>query len=491
MRPLWKLAQTPGIMARSAPRARMAWPLCKLPIPPGSAGSLGGLGARGVCPLPMSSKRHVYRWRPSSIDPAQVRDPGQESREPERPLRERFAPLAADRASCAAALVREASEVLVEWLLSRPRGWGATASHGASHGAFLTTLLSCELARFRADQAWRGPVARWLSCLEGALALAQENEDVTGLDLLVEELGLWLGGIVGVESSLELEGAAAGHGLQRSGVAGSRVTASGLSGHASKSRASHQTQSMGREIGGVLFPAAGSGASLRRGQGRVLAPLRPWDGQPLVAGERLPRRELCAPALLAGMSPRETVVVHGYSETVAVVLAEAQQRNLHPHLVLSEGGPDVGGRRMARRLAPTGMRVSLCYDAALLDAVADADRVWVGTEAIGVEGFLGRRGTRSLLAHARQLEVPSAVVATSDKLTPAGELQLPRWSEEDRWLLWENAPEGVEVQSQAYEIVDLDTPDAFATEVGFERPADLFTRSMNTGSTFERAGEGE
>lgn len=213
-----------------------------------------------------------------------------------------------------------------------------------------------------------------------------------------------------------------------------------------------------------------------------------WDGRPLAPGRRLLPREDCVRALLPELERGETVLVHGFSETVTLAISAAQKRGLAPRVLLSEGGPDLGGRRMARRLVREGVRVTLTYDAALHMDLGRADRVWLGTEAIGADAFLARVGTRALLAEARRLEVPTYVLATSDKLTPRGELTLPEWCAHDRWLLWENAPEGVDVESQAFETVPLDLPTAFATECGLESAASLSLRSLRTDAQLQPIG---
>ena len=89
-------------------------------------------------------------------------------------------------------------------------------------------------------------------------------------------------------------------------------------------------------------------------------------------------------------------------------------------------------------------------------------------------------GTRNLLEHARRIEVPSAIITTSDKLMPGGELALPAWAREQPWLLWEHAPDGVELESQCYESVPLDLPSSFATEAGLESGAQLALRCLRT-----------
>lgn len=206
----------------------------------------------------------------------------------------------------------------------------------------------------------------------------------------------------------------------------------------------------------------------------------PWDGAPLAPGRRSPDRARCAETAAAAVERGEVILTHGWSDTVALALEEVHARGLDPEIVLAEGGADLAGRRMARRLVSRGAKVRVVYDAALVDAVVRADRVWLGTEAIGAEALLARVGTRAMLAEARRLEVPSTVVATSDKLLPGGELRLPAWCERAAWLLWERAPEGVRVDSQMFERVPLDLPDRFATEHGSCGPADVSLLALRT-----------
>jgi len=207
-----------------------------------------------------------------------------------------------------------------------------------------------------------------------------------------------------------------------------------------------------------------------------------WDGEPLSSGCRLPDRGACLTSLLGDFQQGEILCVHGYSTTVVGVISGLQERGLNPQLVMSEGTPDLGGRRMARELVPLGVQVRLCYDVALASQVANADRVLIGTEAIGPECVLGRVGTTALFQEARRREVPTLVLATADKWMPRGELMLPRWCEKDPWLLWESAPDGVELESQAFERVPLSLVDLFATECGLESASQFSLRALRTGT---------
>ncbi|MFT5050339.1 MAG: hypothetical protein ACI8QZ_001740 [Chlamydiales bacterium] len=207
-----------------------------------------------------------------------------------------------------------------------------------------------------------------------------------------------------------------------------------------------------------------------------------WNGEPLASGCRLPDRADCARALIDDAQRGEIICVHGYSTTVVAVISAMQERGLKPQLVLSEGSPDLGGRRMARELVPLGVQIRICYDVALASELANADRVFIGTEAIGPECVLARVGTTTLFQEARRREVPTFVLATADKWMPRGEMMLPRWCEKDPWLLWESAPDGVELDSQAFERVPLSLVDFFATECGLESASQFSLRALRTGT---------
>jgi hypothetical protein len=203
-------------------------------------------------------------------------------------------------------------------------------------------------------------------------------------------------------------------------------------------------------------------------------------GGTLAPGRRLPDRAAGARAMARTLARGEVFLVHGWSESVAVALETLFGLGLRPIVILSEGGADLGGRRLARRLSSIGIEVTLSYDLAVFEHLTAVDRLWVGCEEIGAGEFLARRGTRALFEEARRLEVECAVVATSDKLTPGGILELPRWPLEERWILWEDAPPRVVLDSQTHERVPSQLADAFLTETGSESAASLALRALPT-----------
>ena len=141
---------------------------------------------------------------------------------------------------------------------------------------------------------------------------------------------------------------------------------------------------------------------------------------------------------------------------------------------------------MARHLVSVGVRVRMVYDAALFTHVGSSDRVLIGVEALGAEGLVTRTGTTALLAEARRREVPTLALTTSDKVTPRAECSLPAWCASAAWLLWENAPEGVRVDSQAYEVAPQTLVDQFITEHGQLGAADLAMKALTHSDALTR-----
>lgn len=196
------------------------------------------------------------------------------------------------------------------------------------------------------------------------------------------------------------------------------------------------------------------------------------------ADRRLPSRASLAGWAAADFGRGECVLITSWSESVVLALEAAWRLGRRPEVLIGEGLPGLDGRRMARRLARAGISVTMVYDTALLASVPRADRLWLSTEAVGAGAFLARRGTRTLLEECSRREVPTRVLATSDKLLPGGALRLPAWCDRESWLLWEDAPEGVRLESQCFEPVPFELVGGFVTEIGLEAASALHLRAL-------------
>jgi translation initiation factor 2B subunit (eIF-2B alpha/beta/delta family) len=202
------------------------------------------------------------------------------------------------------------------------------------------------------------------------------------------------------------------------------------------------------------------------------------EGRSSETDRRLPSRTMLAARAGSELDRGEVVLVTAWSETVALAIESAWRLGKRPEVLIGEGSPGLDARRMAQRLARGGIPVTMTYDAALVSLVPRADRLWLSSEAIGAGAFLGRRGTRCLLEECARREVPTRILATSDKLIPGGELRAPPWAERETWLLWEDAPEGVQLDSQCFEPVPLELTGALLTERGPETASSLHLRAL-------------
>jgi hypothetical protein len=203
-----------------------------------------------------------------------------------------------------------------------------------------------------------------------------------------------------------------------------------------------------------------------------------WDGTALAPGRRMPSRAQFARTAAAELETGETILVHGFSECLARALEEALRAGKRPRVLCGEGLPLLEGRRLARRLAALDAPLELCYDAVLPDRVADADRLWIASAAIGARALLAQAGARRLAREALEHDVPLQVVATSDALLPGGALALPRWMRADRSLLWVEAPRTVELATAFLEELPLEAVPEFLTEKGRESAEALCLRAL-------------
>src|SRR5690349_3674223 len=192
----------------------------------------------------------------------------------------------------------------------------------------------------------------------------------------------------------------------------------------------------------------------------------------------MPSRAEFARTAAAELENGETILVHGFSEALARALEEALRAGKRPHVLCGEGLPLLEGRRLARRLAALDASIELVYDAVLPDRVAEADRLWIASAAIGARALLAQVGARRLAREALEHGVPLQVVATCDALLPGGALALPRWMREDRSLLWVEAPGSVELATAFLEELPLEDVPEFLTEKGRESAEALCLRAL-------------
>ena len=166
------------------------------------------------------------------------------------------------------------------------------------------------------------------------------------------------------------------------------------------------------------------------------------------------------------------LVTLSFSRSVAVVLETlAEERAVR--VACSEARPALEGRRLAARLSGAGVPVTCFSDAAVAQALASADAVLVGADAVASEWFLNKSGTRMLATTASQQGVPLYVVASRDKFVGHALSAHIRGKEGAPEEIWEAPPTGVTVRNPYFEPTPAHLITAVMSDVGLLTPAML------------------
>ncbi|MBM3817805.1 MAG: hypothetical protein FJW14_02130 [Acidimicrobiia bacterium] len=159
------------------------------------------------------------------------------------------------------------------------------------------------------------------------------------------------------------------------------------------------------------------------------------------------------------------VVTVSFSRSVAMLL-EALAARRPVRVFCSESRPALEGRRLASRLAGGGIPVTVYGDAAIGRALAPADAVLVGADAVGPEWFLNKSGTRMLAAAAAQQGVPLYVVATREKFVGHGVAARLALRDGAPAEVWDAPPAGVTVSNPYFEATPLELVASLITDIG-------------------------
>lgn len=165
-----------------------------------------------------------------------------------------------------------------------------------------------------------------------------------------------------------------------------------------------------------------------------------------------------------GSAPLRLVTLSASASVMSAVEAVHAVRPVR--LACSESRPALEGRRLAARVAHAGIPVTCFGDAAIAHALAGADAVVVGADAVSPDWFLNKSGTRMLAAAAAQQGVPLYVLATCDKFVSravAAHLEIREGSPTE---IWRRAPPGVEVRNPYFEPTPLDLVASLVNDAG-------------------------
>ena len=157
---------------------------------------------------------------------------------------------------------------------------------------------------------------------------------------------------------------------------------------------------------------------------------------------------------------------HGPVSPKRLAKAEGPRRNPSVRVSCSESRPAVEGRGLATQLAALQIPVTVYSDAAIGEALIDADALLVGADAVAPQWFLNKVGTRMLAASAWQRGLPVHVVASRDKFVSAALAERLAVREEAPSEIWDEPPAGVDVRNPYFERIPLELVTAVISDIG-------------------------
>lgn len=129
--------------------------------------------------------------------------------------------------------------------------------------------------------------------------------------------------------------------------------------------------------------------------------------------------ERAARGLLEFLPARASIYTHTLSETVLNVIRILYRLGRVEKVLVTESRPNLDGRQTARQLAGEGVPAYLTIDAAMPSAIAEADLMLTGAEAIDAQGqVVGKVGAFPAAVLCRLHAKPVYVVSDSNKLFP-------------------------------------------------------------------------
>ncbi len=164
------------------------------------------------------------------------------------------------------------------------------------------------------------------------------------------------------------------------------------------------------------------------------------------------------------VKPHNTLLTYSRSSVVMNAIEHAAMDKSIKVLV-TESRPVYEGRTAAEQLTQLSIPVSLYTDAAMGEAVQEADCVVIGADAFDHSYFINKTGTLALCLLCRHFDKPVYALASSLKRVPDLNL-LPEESKKPEKEVWREKPKPVNVINRYFETIPLDLLTGLITEEG-------------------------
>lgn len=167
---------------------------------------------------------------------------------------------------------------------------------------------------------------------------------------------------------------------------------------------------------------------------------------------------------------KDIIFTHCYSTNVSKALIHAHKKGKKFEIYVTETRPLFQGRKTARELRKSGIKVTMFVDSAMGSVLSKGKEsglkkvssVFIGADALLKNGIINKIGSE-LVAHlAKEEKIPVYIIADSWKFTNE---KVPI---EQRTLneVWDRAPKNIKIKNPAFEFVPKKYIRAIVSELG-------------------------
>ena len=172
------------------------------------------------------------------------------------------------------------------------------------------------------------------------------------------------------------------------------------------------------------------------------------------------------------------VFTHCHSSTVVDTLKYAKKHGKRFEVFVSETRPRYQGRKTAKELSMSNIKVTTFVDSAAKSFIEKSDCVFLGMDAIitdnkgKITGVVNKIGSSMFAEIAYDNNIPVYILGNSWKYSP----KKLRIEERDLEEVWKRMPNKVKVRNLAFDIIEPKHIKAIITELGFLTPKQLMNK---------------
>ncbi|MCA9803701.1 MAG: hypothetical protein KC777_17135 [Cyanobacteria bacterium HKST-UBA02] len=190
-------------------------------------------------------------------------------------------------------------------------------------------------------------------------------------------------------------------------------------------------------------------------------------------------RSLCeSAAKIADMAfdliePGCFVFAYSFSSTVVSALLNARAKGRYFRVACTEARPSLEGRKFAARLSAGGIEVVHTFDNAMGLVLANCAVAFMGCDGIARPGVVNKVGSWLLAVGCRELGIPLYALSGTEKFV--GEDRLFEFEKHHRpgAEVWEDAPRGISLLNNQYDLVPFSLISGLVTERGILEEKDV------------------